>query len=135
MTPTRKNAAPEGLLQKQVVEWLGYVLPGEVLWSASAAGVRVSMHAAVKMKAQGVRRGFPDLAFILPDGITYYAELKRPDGGALSPEQKVYRGRLLPLGRWALVRSIEDMEAALVSWNVKLRSHPFAKVGGSYGAP
>lgn len=42
---------------------------------------------AVRMKRAGVSRGFPDYVVYL-DGYTLYIELKRQQGGRVSPEQR-----------------------------------------------
>lgn len=122
-----KRAAPEHRLQMQVKQFLTYCLPlpgpDYVEWTASAAGVRVSPTVAVKMKASGVRRGWPDLQFLFPDGVTRYIEMKA--GAALSPEQRAFRDRCAPHGIFAVCRSVEEVDAALRGWGVKLRTHPF----------
>lgn len=126
---TRRN--PEHKLQVSVRNFLTYCLPlpgspDYVEWTANAAGVYVSPMVAGRMKASGVRRGWPDLQLLLPDGRTVYIELKA--GSGLSPEQREFRDRCAPHGIWALARSIDDVEAALRGWGVKLRSQPFAAV-------
>lgn len=124
----RKNANPEHKLQVQVRQYLMTALPPSIEWTANAAGVRVSIHAAKKMKAAGVRRGWPDLQFLFPDGVTRFVELKTPTG-SLSPEQRDFRDRCLrirpPVDIWALCRSVEDVAAALAGWGVELRESMF----------
>lgn len=124
----RKNANPEHKLQVQVRQYLMTALPPSIEWTANAAGVRVSIHAAKKMKAAGVRRGWPDLQFLFPDGVTRFVELKTPTG-SLSPEQRDFRDRCLrirpPVDIWALARSVEDVAAALAGWGVELRESMF----------
>lgn len=44
-------------------------------------------------------RGFPDRIVILPGGILVWVETKRPEGGKLSPVQKVQHVLLRRLGQ------------------------------------
>jgi hypothetical protein len=124
MAPSkRKNASPEHMLQMAVKEYLTYALPSEAAWTASAVGVNLTMFAAQKLKSAGVRRGWPDLQFLLPDGRVVFIELKS-DVGSLSTEQRDFRDRCLPHGIWALCRSVDQVAAALASWGVALKAVP-----------
>ena len=82
----RVRQNPEAAIQRQVVSHLRMYLPSEVWWTASMSGVSLSPQAASRAKALGMRKGFPDLSFIWPDGSTSYLELKAPKG-RLTPEQ------------------------------------------------
>ena len=74
--------------------------------------MRVAPGVAGKMKAAGVRRGWPDLQLACLDGVTRYIELKvvRADS-ALSPEQQAFRAWAEPLGIWAKATSVAEVEA------------------------
>lgn len=119
-------AQPEHKLQVAVREFLMVALPPTIEWTANAAGVHVTMNTANKMKAAGVRRGWPDLQFLFPDGVTRYIELKA--GASLSPEQKAFRDRCSQLrpDMWALCRSIDDVSATLKAWGAPLRATSWA---------
>lgn len=119
-----KRAAPEAKLQISVKQYLSYCLPDDILWTASLTGVHLSMQARTKAKAMGVRRGFPDLMFLFPDGVTRYIELKTATG-SLSPEQREFRDRAKPYGVWALCRSLDEVIAALRSWGIALRERQY----------
>jgi len=126
---TSRRANPEHKLQCAVREFLTYCLPlpgspDYVEWTASLTGAHLGVNRGGRAKAAGVRRGWPDLQFLLPDGRTVYIELKTPTG-SLSPEQRAFRDRCAPHGIFALCRSVDDVEAALRGWGVKLRAHPF----------
>ena len=75
------------------------------LLHGDASGVRVTVGLAVKMKAAGAVRGWPDL--FLPvvkqdaGGVLYhglFVELKRRRGGVVSPEQARVKGSLCAAG-------------------------------------
>ena len=58
--------------------------------------------------------GVPDLAIILKDGRTVWAECKRPEGGVLSAAQQHLLGQLTQLGHLAVVvMSVEELETFL----------------------
>lgn len=44
-------------------------------------------------------RGFPDRLLLLPGGVSVWVEMKRPQGGRLSPAQKVQHVCLRRLGQ------------------------------------
>lgn len=93
-----------------------------IIWTASLAGHgKMSMAARNKAKSMGLQRGWPDLQFLFPDGVTRYVELKS-DSGSLTPEQKAFRDRVEPHGIFAVCRSVEDVEAALRGWGAPLRA-------------
>ena len=119
--PKRKNDDPEYRFQVQVTTYLKFALPEDYWWTANAAGVRVSMQTAKKMKAAGVRRGWPDLQFMSPRGGVRFIELKA--GTALSHEQEQFRDACLATGRdiWALCRTLEEVRDTLERWKVPLR--------------
>ena len=117
------RANPEHQLQVRVKHYLDVALPPSIEWTASAVGVNLTMQSATKLKAAGVRRGWPDLQFLFPDGVTRYIELKA--GASLSPEQRAFRDRCAKHNIFAVCRSIEDVQKALTGWGAPLRDHPF----------
>lgn len=125
---TRAN--PEHKLQVAVREYLEYALPKSMYWTASLTGTHLSMQARAKAKAAGVRRGLPDFLFVFPDGVTRYIELKAKNG-SLTPEQREFRDQFGPLGIFAVARSVDDVERALVEWKAPIRVRP----AGWFGAP
>ena len=124
------RANPEAALQVRVKEYLSVVLPPGIFWTASLTGVNLSMRAAVRAKAMGIRRGAPDLCFLFPDGITRWIELKTRTG-SLTPEQRAFRDLCTASGRdiHAVCRSLEEVDATLRGWGLALRSHPFMPMG------
>lgn len=120
----RPRGAPEHKLQVSVCQYLLWCLPDSIEWTANAAGVYVSQLVASKMKAAGVRRGWPDLQFLFPDGVTRYIELKT-DQGSLSAEQREFAQRCRQHDIFAVCRSIDEVVATLTRWGVALKAHPF----------
>ncbi len=123
----RAHDDPEHRLQVAVAQYLTYALPTGYLWTASAAGMRVAMQTAVKMKAAGLKRGWPDIQILSPRGGTRYIELK--SGASLSDEQKAFRRHCEASGHdiWALARSVEDVEAILLRWGIE----PACEIGSA----
>jgi hypothetical protein len=94
----KKTTEYEDSVQKAVINYLKYAYP-TVLYCASAGGVRTSYKQAVKMKATGYVKGFPDL-FIYESRHGYNGlaiELKTLKGVA-SPEQKEWQIKLIERG-------------------------------------
>lgn len=107
------HGTPEAAFQRQVVALLRAYLPDEVWWTASLSGVSLSAAAAGRAKAAGMRKGAPDLSFVLPDGATVYVELKAPSG-TLTPEQKAL-GETLG-DAFVVCRSWPEVKAAMERW-------------------
>ena len=59
-------------------------------------------------------RGFPDRIVILPGGVLVWVETKRPQGGVLSPVQKVQHVLLRRLGQRVEVVWTKDQADALI---------------------
>jgi hypothetical protein len=101
-------------LQKDVAEWLRWVLPPDVYWTAIPGGDR---HMT---RAPGYRSGAPDLLFIIL-GRACLIELKTRSG-RVQPCQHEARDAIIRAGGWhAVCRSIEDVEGTLRAWGVNLR--------------
>lgn len=123
MAPRRKNGSPEHSLQMAVKEFLTFTLPDTIEWTASATGRKMSIRAAKILRDAGVRRGWPDLQFLFPDGVTRYIELKTPVG-SLTPEQRDFRDRCAPHGIFGVARSVDDVELILSGWGADLKALP-----------
>lgn len=115
---------PEDRLQIQVKQHLSICLPPSILWTSSLAGVKLTMRTAVKAKAMGLQRGWPDLQFLFPGGQVRFIELKAGKG-RLSPEQEDFQARTERHGVWALCRSVEEVDVQLRAWGAPMRNHPF----------
>lgn len=117
----------EGPIQSAIVEFLDMALdPSETFWSATLNGVRVAPKIRAKLGSQGLRPGVLDIV-IIPlrnhprVGVAHWCEVKSEEGRA-STEQKVVMAVLQPAGLAALVRSVNDVQAYLLSQSFKLRA-------------
>jgi hypothetical protein len=65
---------------------------------------------AARLKAEGVKPGVPDLFLSLPSGTYHglYIEMKRSEGGKLSPEQKEMLDRFGGVGYMTVVANGAD---------------------------
>ena len=92
--------------------------PRLALLHGDASGVRVGIGAAVKMRKAGAVKGWPDLFLPVPtepldgkdsgcpgiwDCCGLFIELKRQNGGTVSPEQKNIQVMLREQGYWVQV--------------------------------
>lgn len=109
---------PEHSIQVEIVRYLERALPPEVIYTASSAGVRMSMVTAMKAKTAGQRRGWPDLQLLYPDGVTRYIEVKT-EAGKLSPEQRFFFDAVNNTKKGVIAtvcRSAEDAQETLLMW-------------------
>ena len=117
--PRRLN--PEEIIQRAVAEYLEHAAPEYLLWYACPNG-GVSKGQNGRNKAMGARAGIPDLHFVLASNEIAYIELKAKKG-VLSDDQKEIRDFCRAKGiRWALCRSVEEVEATLRGWGVALKA-------------
>lgn len=121
----RSSASPEHTLQKAVKRFLLVALPPQVEWTSSLAGAHLSPTQRAKAKAGGLRPGWYDLQFLIEGPTpkapweTRFIELKA-EKGRLSDDQIRIGRKLGPHG--AVCRSVEEVEAALRAWGVRLRA-------------
>lgn len=98
------------------------VPPGEMDWHHPPNGEVRSPRTAAKLKGMGVRAGVADFCCTLRGGQVGWIELKAAKG-RLSPEQRAFRERQEALGaRYAVVRSLDELESTLRAWGVRLRA-------------
>jgi hypothetical protein len=82
-----------------------------------------------KLKRMGLKPGMPDilifdrqLAVSVPCPLVYGIELKSTDG-RVSSDQRTTHGDLRDVGiPVAVVRSLDDLKAALVGWDIPIKS-------------
>lgn len=116
-----KRANPEHKIQIALMDYLAIAGRRDLHWFAIPNGEKRHIGVASRLKAEGVRRGTPDLCFMLDAGRVAWLEMKAPKG-TLSPEQKAFRDRAQSLDHlWAMARSVDEAIPHLTKWGV-LRS-------------
>lgn len=117
-----KRIDREGPIHKAIVDWLRLVLPGAITHhnrnEINKRGGLIAKELA-EASRRGVVKGFPDI-LVLPWAHVgpMLFEVKAP-GNYADATQKALHARLEALGyRVAVVRSIDDVRAALQAWGV-----------------
>ena len=136
MKPRRKT--PEQDFQKDVADFLTLALPFPDAWFTTIPAGGGGKVRGAKLKAMGYRAGTPDMLVIYkssPEKWSFklvkviWLELKTGRQG-LSKAQEQCRDDLVKTGcKWALVRTLDDVERELRRFGVPLR----ATVGGAVG--
>lgn len=125
--PRRRNATPEADAQAEVVRMLERTLAaGNVFWSATMNGVKVTHKVRAGLRRQGVRPGVFDLLFIplkkpfetsiAKIGQSHWIEMKATT--SLTPEQKLLFDVLFPLGLAQVCRTVGEVEDQLRDWGM-----------------
>ena len=111
---------PEEALQRTVAAYLDLALPYGCWWTTIPAGGGGKVRGA-HLKAMGYKPGTPDILVILR-GQALWLELKSKTG-RLTKSQKQCRQDLVAADcGWVLVRSVEDVERALIANDVRIRA-------------
>ena len=77
-----------------------------LVWAVERIGGRAYKFASPS------HRGVADRIVCLPDGSTWFVELKRPKGGRLSPLQQIFAGEMLMLQqKYVCLWSVEEVDA------------------------
>lgn len=97
----KKPLAGEAGVQFLIIQHLKIMYPN-ALYCASAGGMFTSMKQAIKMKATGYVKGFPDLQICEPNGKYFglFIEVKT-EKGVVSKEQKEWIKQLNKRGYYA----------------------------------
>lgn len=115
------RSEPELALHKAVAQFLDAALPPDATWLHVPNGGKRSKAEAGKLKAMGVRAGWPDIT-ILYGGRLFCVELKA-DGGRLSPKQRGCLNRIDAAGgAWCIARSVSDIQEFLRGFSIPLRT-------------
>lgn len=92
----------EALIQEAVINYINAQYPN-LLYCASAGGVRTSMKQAVKMKKTGYVKGFPDLFIYEPKGQWHGLAIEMKTAkGVMSQSQKDWQAKLINNGYQAV---------------------------------
>lgn len=114
------NTPTERQVHRAIADWLRVMRP-DCLWFHVPNGGWRDAGTAGLMKGLGVKKGIPDLAFVLPGGRAGFMEVKRPCEGRLSPDQKAMFTVIRETGGLVeVVESIDDVQRVLKLWGVPL---------------
>jgi hypothetical protein len=103
----------------------------EWLWTHIASGELRDVRTAAKLKAMGVRRGWPDFILVPPIGQLHALELKRV-GEKLTDDQQVFREFCIRYGLPHVVASTLDQALlALDTWGALRIKIPPRGQGGA----
>ena len=110
----------ESAIQRQIVDYIGAVLPHAVCF-AIPNGARRTQSGRASNAVPGLRKGAPDLCVCLPQGRSLFIEVKSLKG-RVSIEQIGFHGLLSANGHDVVVaRSIDDVRRAFVALGIKTR--------------
>ena len=114
-----KRQAPERAIQVAIVKALKkYCSRDKAHWFAVPNGGYRHLYTAQKLKAEGTRRGTPDLCFVLEKGRAAFLELKA-EKGRQSPDQILFEADVTALGAlYAVAHSIDEAWGVLSAWGV-----------------
>lgn len=111
-----------------VADWLRLAMPSSLPWSHFPSGEARSAITGARLKRMGTAKGWPDFILNLPGGRVAYIELKTASG-RLQPEQVEFRDKVLANGsRWALCRSLSDVQTNLTLWLAESGLEPKARL-------
>jgi len=89
--------------QVEVINYIEKNYP-ELLYCASAGGMRTSIGTGAKMKRMGYKKGFPDLFIYEPCGGFFGLAIElKCDKGTVQPHQTAWLGKLTMRGYKAVV--------------------------------
>lgn len=107
----------EELIHRGIIDALELKVKPGIIYYHVPNGADMTPLQRGRMKRLGMLSGVPDLVFHLPGGRTGFLEIKRPDGGVLSLEQRAFRDAVLALCcQWEKVTSITEALAVLKDW-------------------
>lgn len=105
----------EHRIQVALMDYLAIALRPELEARAIPNGEKRHIRVASRLKAEGVRRGTPDIFICLPDSRIAWLEMKAK-GGTLTPEQKAFRDKVTALGHpFCCAKSIDEALAFLTT--------------------
>jgi hypothetical protein len=110
---------PEERLHRDIAQYLSLTLDGGWFTTIPLGGGG-RLRGAI-LHGVGVKAGVPDI-LIVHNGRAVWLEIKSPKG-RVSPEQYLcHQSLALARSSVAIVRSLEDVERALIGWGVPLKA-------------
>ena len=114
---SKPPAISEHKIQVSLLELLKYAARPDIFYFAIPNQSNRHIRNAMKMKAEGVRSGVPDLCFMFPKGRVAWLEMKK-QGGSLSDNQKQFRDVCKILGHdWGTAKSVDEALELLTKWD------------------
>ena len=108
-------------IEKQIRDFLKVALPSEVICFHIPNGSQLGARQVWQMKNAGMVAGIPDRCFLYR-GRAYFIEVKGPRG-RLTESQEAMFPKIRECGcPVAVCRSADDVQKALDSWGIPLRS-------------
>jgi hypothetical protein len=115
--PRRRRAQPEAQIQRALVERLAWQKPAGVWFChVGNGGYRRATEASI-MAGLGVRRGAPDLIFIVA-GRTFGLELKSPRGRLSEAQRECHNEIREAGGMVGVATGIDEAVSLLQSWGI-----------------
>jgi hypothetical protein len=106
----------ETSIHMAVEQFLRLAWPDDLPYTHFPAGEARDERTGGKLKRMGLKAGWPDFQFILPNGQSAFIELKRP-GQSLSDAQIMFRAQALALKcGYAVAHSVDEAETVLAGW-------------------
>jgi hypothetical protein len=106
----------EAAVHKVLVRHLEMRTQPRVFWAHIPNGEARGRVTGAILKSMGVKRGVPDLFFVI-GGQVHFLELKREKGGTLSPDQKRVHAELREAGAIvATAYGLDDAIERLILW-------------------
>lgn len=106
-------------VQRSIVDYLRVVVPGAITFAIPNSSRR-AVGGRAGNAVPGLLPGIPDLCMVKGPRC-YFIEVKA-EKGKLSDAQSAMLQRMTMLGvSWVVVRSVEDMRAALSMWEISTR--------------
>jgi hypothetical protein len=112
-----KLGPSEHKIQTALFDYLALAARPELEIRAIPNGEKRHIAVASRLKAEGVKRGTPDIFICLPAGKVAWLEMKA-EKGRLSPDQILFRDRVLALGHlWGMASSVDEALEHLTAWD------------------
>jgi hypothetical protein len=107
----------EQRLQEMYANWL---TQQQVLFCASAGGMRTSMRTAINMKRAGYKKGYPDIAIHEPRGGFHGMFVEVKCGSRATPEQIGWRNALINRGYYAIIVPSKLISAKALDYLIEM---------------
>jgi hypothetical protein len=111
---------PEERLHRGIAEYLSLTLGGSAWFTTFPAGGGGRARGAI-LNGMGLKPGVPDV-LICDGGCAYWLEIKSAKGRVSTEQRACHDALALARCPTAIVRSLEDVERALIRWGIPLNA-------------